>query len=156
MKRTLGLGLLLSGVLLATESTTTYGIGLGQLYNGVGVNIASHDTSSMKSIALGCMEIAYGSYSGLDASCGLSVAYVSTSILSDQNNHHGLGIHLGIINDSDVDVLSGTIGLGYTYFLNEVSNSGWNFGFTPTFIFQKNTDKKDNELALLLNLGYQF
>ena len=78
-----GLGLLLSGVLLATESTTTYGIGLGQLYNGVGVNVASHDISSMKSIALGCMEIGYGSYSGLDASCGLSVAYVSTSILSD-------------------------------------------------------------------------
>jgi hypothetical protein len=72
MKRILGLGLLLSGILLATESTTTYGIGLGQLYNGVGVNIASHDTSSIKSIALGCMEIDYGSYSGLDASCGLS------------------------------------------------------------------------------------
>jgi hypothetical protein len=46
--------------------------------------------------------------------------------------------------------------LGYTYFLNEVSNSGWNFGFTPTFIFQKDTDTKDNELALLLNLAYQF
>jgi len=40
-----------------------------------------------------------------------------SSILSDKNNHHGLGIHLGIINDSDVDVVFGTIGLGYTYFL---------------------------------------
>ena len=150
------LGLLLSGVLFAEDVATTYGIGLGQLYNGIGVNIASHNTSSMKNFAIGCIEVDYSSYSGVNTNCGVSVSYISTSILSNNNNHHGLGISLGIVNDSDAGVISGTIGIGYTYFFNEISNTGWNFGFTPTFIFPTDTDKKDNEFGLLLNLGYQF
>lgn len=154
MKKILGLCLLLTGTLLATENSTSYGIGLGQLYNGVGVNIALQDTTSMKYLAVGCMDASYGSYSGWDANCGFAVGYVSTSILSSENNKHGLGVHIGITEDSNS--VAGSIGLGYTYFVNEISNSGWNFGLTPVVTFRDNDNKDDNEVAVLLNLGYQF
>jgi hypothetical protein len=130
MKKILKLWLLCSSLLLATEGTTSYGIGLGQLYNGVGINIASHETSSMKSIAFGCMDIAYGTYSGFNASCGFSIAYVSTRIFEENNNHHGLGVHVGITKDSDA--FAGSVGVGYSYFFDEIANKGLNIGLTPT------------------------
>jgi len=151
MKKMLKLLLLFSGTLFATSDDISYGIGLGQLYNGVGVNVALQDTTSMKYAAIGCMEVGYGSYEGWDTSCGIAVGYVSTSILSSANNKHGLGISIGAVEDSGD--MSGTIGLGYTYFVNGISDSGLNIGLTPVATFR---DSDDNEVGLLLNLGYQF
>ena len=81
MKKILKSLLLLSGTLLATENAISYGLGLGQLYNGVGVNIALQDTTNMKYIAVGCIDASYGSYSGWDANYGVALGYVSTTIL---------------------------------------------------------------------------
>jgi len=142
MKKILKSLLLLSGTLLATENAISYGLGLGQLYNGVGVNIALQDTTNMKYVAVGCIDASYGSYSGWDANCGVALGYVSTTILSDKNNKHGLGVHIAL--SDDVDNVAGTIGVGYTYFVNEISNSGWNVGLTPSLTFRDRETDVDN------------
>lgn len=146
--------MLLASVVSAEESELSYGLGIGALYNGVGINIASPTEEDLKYASLGCIDFSYSSYVGFNTNCGLGIGYINTSIIGDSNKH-GLGVHLAVHED-DGGYDSSTqvsLGVGYTYFLNQ-SKLGWNFGLTPIYIFEDSENY--NKVALLFDLGYQF
>jgi hypothetical protein len=145
--------MLLASVVNAEESELSYGLGIGALYNGVGINIASPTKEDLKYVSLGCMDFSYSSYVGFNTNCGLGIGYINTSIIGDSNKH-GLGLHLAVHEDDGGDSSTQvSLGVGYTYFLNQ-SKIGWNFGLTPIYIF--GDSENDNKVALLFDLGYEF
>ena len=145
--------MLLSSAVNAEESELSYGLGIGALYNGVGINIASPTKEDLKYVSLGCIDFSYSSYVGFNTNCGLGIGYINTSIIGDSNKH-GLGLHLAVHEDDGSNSSTQvSLGLGYTYFLNQ-SKIGWNFGLTPMYIF--GDSENDNKVALMFDLGYQF
>lgn len=144
--------MLLASVVKAEESELSYGLGIGGLYNGVGVNIASPTKEDLKYVSIGCIDFSYNSYSGWNTNCGLGLGYINTSIIGDSNKH-GLGLHLAVHEDGSANNAQVSVGAGYTYFVDP-SKIGWNFGLTPIYIFE---DSENNDkLALMFDVGYQF
>ena len=154
IKIAIAISILVGVNLKADENKLSYGIGIGALYNGIGANIALPKQNSMTYLAVGCVSLEYSDYNDQwDSSCGFGLGYIDTSILSNKNNKHGLGVFLGATyNSSKEKDEELTLGLGYTYFSNGISNRGWNFGLTPAIKFYKN----GKDAILLLDIGYQF
>ena len=75
---------------------TSFGLGLGALYNGLGVNIAFTDSKDLKFVAVGCSSWGHSSRDGTDVTCGVGVGWIMSDILTKKNNKHGIGLHLGL------------------------------------------------------------
>jgi len=137
---------------LANEDISL-GAGAGAHYNGLGTNISLVSKKDMKYLSLGCISIRNSTRDGTSADCGFGAGWINTDILSD-NDKHGLGVHLGIINNtSNYDDQTETFfTVSYVHFFSGLNSRGWNIGFTPIVVSDNSQDKN----RFLINLGYQF
>ena len=151
-----------SGAVQADD--TSFGLGLGAPYNGIGANVSWTNENSMKYVALGCAKIS-GSSDDVNCDFGIGFGYINTSLFSIENNNHGIGVNAGIsrrkyfgyaedkeitLNEHYEEVY--TLGIDYTYFFEGIDNAGWNVGLSPHVEF---VDSETN-FGIYLGLGYQF
>lgn len=148
----------------------SFGLGIGQLYNGLGMNVAYQSDAMLSYVALGCIGFAYQSNTSnssnsdgttrssdeeYSSNCGVGLGVLSTRFVFD-NGKHGLGLGLASTVNSTDDELDNQIEyhlrFTYNYFLNGVANRGLNLGIAPLITF----DETGNEPGLLLNIGFQF
>jgi hypothetical protein len=130
----------------------SYGIGTGALTSGLGVNAALRSDSHMGYIAAGCLGIGKSDQQGWILPCGIGAGWIQTDLLSNANNHHGLGVYVGPVGKNENNRARYGVGVTYVYFLQGVSAKGWNLGVTPA-TGQQNGKAKG---SLLINVGYQF
>ncbi len=135
------------------EDKVSFGVGMGALYNGLGVNVGFMKESNLKYVSLGCTGFSYSSDNEISSICGIGAGWMRSDILSG-NDKHGLGIHIGVTynNGDGKNDTEAFIGIPYLYFFKGMSAGGWNAGLTP-IIGKRNGEIKG---GLLLNLGYQF
>lgn len=139
---------------LETGKQTTFGLGFGALYGGLGVNFGRIDGTRLTYGSLGCIGAAGGSTGGTN--CGIGAGILSTAFLPGE--HHGLGLNLGLTYDAINDTVEGDelqwhVRPTYNYFFNGLGSGGVNLGFAPVLTFDGDGD---TEGSLQLNLGYQF
>lgn len=140
-------------VVYAKESgNTTIGVGAGFMYTGLGVNIGHRTDTSLLYLSLGCTSISSSSSKGTDTNCGLGGGWVSTDILNQTSNKHGLGLHLNLTHNNFTDDNEKSLGISYIYFFNGINNNGWNLGLSPTIEKRKG----ETDTVLFLQVGYQF
>ncbi len=137
----------------ADQQTTTFGLGAGALYNGLGVNLGRVTGHDLRYLALGCVSVAYSSRHGLDADCGLGLGWMRSGPFSS-SHRHALGLHLGVTYDTHAErsAVEPFLGVPYVYFSHGMAAAGWNLGVTPTL------GRHDDNLSvgLMLNAGFQF
>ncbi len=165
MKKIIFVNLLSTLTILAIDididmDKLSYGVGVGQIYNGFGGNVHIASQKEMKYIALGCTEFSDEDNKDREGICGLGVGYLRTDILPrylpkffSDTDKHGVGASFSIMNNDYTNKVDLLFAYGYTYFTEGISNSGWNFGVSPTYQYSKGAD--DN-LGIIMNIGYQF
>ena len=134
------------------EDEISYGIGTGALTSGLGVNAALRGDNHMGYIAAGCIGFGYSNVQGWILPCGIGAGWIQTDLLTNANNHYGLGVYVVPVGMNDDKKARYGVGVTYVYLLQGVNGKGWNFGFTPA-TGQENGTAKD---SLLINIGYQF
>jgi len=139
------------------DSHFSLGIGGGKNYGGLGVNASLISETDLKYIAFGCSS--YSSASGSDCDT-ISVGWIKTDLFDFGNNNHGFGLFLSTEEEHQYKTLTGTskeriyeYGVQYSYFMNEISNPGFNFG---VHLFNTENRIADNGMNLTLQIGYQF
>jgi len=165
MKSTLLPALILAASFFSTAiADTTFGVGVGSLYNGLGLNFGRTGNTSLMFGSLGCMG---GSSSrskntagdivthdnSYETNCGVGLGYINMSLLP--GNNHGLGLSLGYTYDTD-DISGGSeyhVMPGYHYSFSGVGQRGLSLGFSAR-ITRSEQDTADPRL--IFNLGYQF
>lgn len=153
--------LFFSGSVLASESeeSTSFGLGLGAIYSGVGGNFAFVSDTDMKYVSLGCTS--YSSPGG--SSCGAGLGWIKTDLFNTDSNKHGVGIYVGKVDeDSSARIVNGRVkfdeeavyglGLSYTYFASGINSPGFNFGIS---VHKTNSDYQSG-LGAFWQVGYQF
>ncbi len=123
----LSLTLITSPQILANDDFT-FGLGVGSLYSGVGINAGIQSKVDLKYISAGCV-----SYTSQEATCGMGIGWVKTDLFDFQTPNHGASIYIGVIgSELDYDGYQAVYGagLGYHYFFNGIGNSGLNLGLT--------------------------
>lgn len=131
---------------------TSFGAGVGSLYSGLGLNIATRSSHELKYVSAGC--VAYSTATG--ETCGIGAGWIKADLLNVQNNKHGLGAYLGVIGSDrsswdKEDPVYG-IGLGYHFFFNGIDKSGTTLGVT----FVAGDTSTGLGSAAMIQLGYQF
>jgi len=129
----------------------TFGAGVGSFNSGIGINAGIQSETDLKYVSLGCV-----SYSSLNGeTCGAGIGWVTTTLFDSNNTKHGTSLYLGIVgsenNYFDNDPIYG-LGLGYHYFLNGISNSGLNIGFSLV----AGSKNSGTDIGGMLQAGYQF
>ena len=129
----------------------TFGLGVGNLYSGIGVNVGVQSEIDLKYISAGCV-----SYSSIyRETCGVGAGWVKTDIFDFQTPKHGASLYIGIVGSEydnfDHDAIYGA-GLGYHYFLNGIGKSGFNLGFTVT----AGSENDGIGMGGMFQVGYQF
>lgn len=153
MKNTLLSTLIFSASFFGTAiADTTLGVGVGSLYNGLGVNFGRTSDTSLMYSSLGCMG---GSKSddNYETNCGVGLGYINMLLLP--GNNHGLGLSLGYTYDTN-DISGGSeyhVMPGYYYFFNGLGQRGLNLGFGGRVT---RSDEDAADTGLTFNLGYQF
>ena len=147
---------------LLPEEQKQYSVGLGKgaMFSGIGVNFAFVAKHDMKYVSAGCTE--YSSQYG--ASCGFGAGWIKTDLIDFGNNKHGFGIYISKVGQ-EVDYYSNNdyqynyrendvygLGLSYTYFMNGIDHSGFNFGGS---LYATNAEY-DSEYGVFMQAGYQF
>jgi hypothetical protein len=127
-------------------------MGVGALYNGIGINAALMNDSDLKYISLGCMSVVYSTNDGTTFNCGGGIGWMKSDILSE-NNKHGLGLHTGATYNThkNLNEFEPYFGVSYMYFFKEMTSGGWHLGLTPSI------SKHDGDTSglLFLEIGYQ-
>ncbi len=141
--------LLFSGMALAKDKKTI-GVGIGALYNGLGLSYGIQKLGSFKYISLGCLNISNSSSRGTETNCGLGLGFVRTGV----GNRHGLGAHIGATYNEHrgLNKIEMFIAPQYIYFLNGIDDAGLNLG---AFVSFGNRDG-DFKIRPGLQIGYQF
>lgn len=129
----------------------TFGVGLGSLYSGVGVNVGIQSKTDLKYLSVGC--VSYSSLSG--EACGGGIGWVKTDLFNSTNTKHGASVYLGIVGSENDhfnnDPIYG-LGLGYHYFFSGINQSGLNLGVTVV------AGNEDDGIGVgsMFQVGYQF
>jgi len=166
MKSLIAITLLGSFLLSKAHSDTTFGVGFGALYSGLGLNFGRITDTGLGYGALGCLGgsttssetvgpdgIAVSSESSRSTNCGVSLGFVSTTLMPGRK--HGIAINIGYSYDTRNDEFGGAevhLTPSYHYFFNGIERRGLNLGFGPRFTFRDNA----TETRLMVNLGFQF
>ncbi len=139
------------------ENDISFGVGVGALYSGLGVNINKVDDGEMWYGSTGCVaDVISGTI------CGVGFGWVTTNYWDVADDKHGLGLYLGVIDGGstinnnggfDKDPYYGAA-LGYHYFMNGIDKAGMTFGATVTYADKKDSWKDD--VSFMLQIGYQF
>jgi len=153
--------LLFSSSALASESekSTSFGVGLGAMYSGIGGNFAFVSNTDMKYVSLGCTSYS----SDGESSCGAGLGWIKTDLFNADSNKHGLGIYVGKVDeDRRARVVNGRLkvdeedvyglGLSYTYFASGINSPGFNFGIS---VHKTNSDYQSG-VSAFWQVGYQF
>jgi hypothetical protein len=138
----------------AVESESSFGIGIGALYSGIGVNVGFRSERDFKYVAAGCAGIGYSDNSGWLLPCGIGAGWIWTDLLSKDDKRNGFGLYVkpvGIDNSNDDKARYG-LGVTYAFFLQGLCAGGWNMGITPTL----GKEHGDTKVGLFMNVGYQF
>ena len=138
----------------------SYGVGMGQIYNGLGGNVRLTTETEMRYLSLGCTEFSKGDHTKRENVCGVGAGYLKTNILPkylpdffSDTDRHAIGASFSIMSNSHTDYADILLAYGYTYFTEGISKRGWNFGLSPTFQYSKSLD---NKLGIIMDIGYQF
>ena len=148
---------------LGTSGRTTFGLGVGALYGGLGLNVGRIDGPRLTYGSLGCIggsrsesTITFSDGTSTterssETNCGIGAGVLSTAFLP--GDRHGLGLSLGLTYDTDgADEVQGHVIPTYNYFFGGLASGGFNLGFAPVLTF----GDEGADAGLLLNVGYQF
>ena len=131
---------------------TSFGLGLGSVYNGLGVNVAFISSEDLKFVAAGCSEWSHSSRFGTDVTCGVGVGWIMSDILTKKNNKHGIGLHLGLNYDSKDNDFEPVLSIPYVFFFKGIDSRGLNIGAAPAVRWESG----GAEFGLYIQIGYQF
>lgn len=150
----------------AAKADTTWGLGVGPLYSGLGINFGRTTASSLTFASLGCNSLsnnrAENSKSDdFESSCGVGVGHLSTALF--KSNRHAFGLNLDTSYNSIESQTELRIRPGYFYFFKGINKSGFNLGVGPNFFFNNKSSNKrqlnnrgDDPIRIFFNIGYQF
>lgn len=145
------------------SSPFSFGLGVGAIYTGLGVNAAMLSTTEMKYLSLGCNE--YSSVHG--TSCGVGAGWIKTDLFGSHSNRHGLGFYVTSLGEETTTSYTTTdqgtnqywhrsavygLGMSYNYFSNGISKPGFTYGVS---VHTSNAEY-EGKLGGFLQLGYQF
>ncbi len=141
--------LLLSGAALAKDGKTI-GVGIGALYNGLGLSYGLQGLGTLKYVSLGCLSLSTSRSRGTESNCGLGAGFLRT----DLGNRHGLGVHLGATYNehANLNSIEMFVAPQYVYFFNGIDAPGFNLGASLYF------GQYDGDFKIRpgLQVGYQF
>jgi hypothetical protein len=130
----------------------SFGIGIGHLYSGVGINYTQHLDRSQAYASLGCLAAAtHSSSNDLETVCGIGLGYIRTHLFSESDKH-GIGLSTGVYRNTDEDENEYILGPTYTFFTNGVNNPGWSIGVMP---YMSKMKGRDTDYEVMFNVGYQ-
>lgn len=154
---TIVISLLLSVPTTYASDEVSYGLGIGAMYSGLGMNVGLRSESDFRYLSAGCVALGYSDAEGTIAACGVGAGWLWTDILPAPNNRHGLGVYLGPVGyrgrgyiGDKTDTIYGA-GLSYAYFTRGINRNGWALGGTVAV-----GDSDDDTMHLLLEAGYQY
>ncbi len=84
---------------LSAADKTSFGLGVGALYNGLGGNLALIKADDLKYMSVGCSEFMSSSLDGTYVTCGVGVGWLRSDILTKKNSKHGLGLNIALDYD---------------------------------------------------------
>jgi len=135
-----------------SEDNQSFGLGMGSLYNGIGMSYGFQSQNSYKYVSLGCLSISYSSIYGSEYNCGVGAGFLITDLFKFESNKHGFGAHVGATYNEHYSEIEYFIAPQYVYFFNSINNSGWNLGGSIRL------GKYDGESDIIptFQVGYQF
>ena len=131
---------------LSAADKTSFGLGVGALYNGLGGNFALIKADDLKYISVGCSEF------GTHVTCGVGVGWLRSDILTKKNSQHGLGLNIALDYDQFHSKVEPSIRMPYVFFFRGLDRRGWNLGVAPLVRW----DADGTDLGVMLEVGYQF
>lgn len=142
---------LASNASLAADRTS-FGLGIGALYSGLGGNMAMISADDLKFFSVGCSELSQSSLDGTNLTCGVGVGWLRSDIVTGKNSKHGLGINLAVDYDSRHSKLEPAVRIPYVFFFRGIDRKGWNLGLAPLVRW----DAEGTEFGVMIEVGYQF
>jgi len=148
------------------KADSTWGVGYGPLYSGLGLNYGQTTSTSLTYGALGCVDYATGnrhndeSTGGKlpagESNCGIALGYISTALFN--SNKHGFGVNIGLTHNTDTDESETRLIPGYHYFMNGINERGLNLGVdTVLYYDRESSDARDDGFSeILFSVGFQF
>jgi hypothetical protein len=137
---------------LSAADKTSFGVGVGALYNGLGGNFALIKADDMKYVSIGCTEARSSSTHGTDVTCGVGVGWLRADIFTRKNSKHALGLNLALDYDQFHSEIEPSIRLPYVYFFKGIERRGLNLGLAPLIRW----DANGTEFGVMFEVGYQF
>jgi hypothetical protein len=131
---------------------TSFGLGIGALYNGLGGNFALISADDLKYISAGCSEASHSSADGTNLTCGVGVGWLRSDIVTRKNSKHALGLNIVLDYDQLHSEFEPGIRLPYVFFFRGIDRRGWNIGIAPLVRW----DAGGTEVGVMLEIGYQF
>jgi len=154
-KRFVAVALLMAATtaeLASAADTSSFGLGVGALYNGLGGNFALIKADDMRYVSLGCTEAMSSSTHGTDLTCGVGIGWLRSDLLTQKNSKHALGFNFALDYDQHDSELEPSVRLPYVYFFKGIDRKGLNLGLAPLVRW----DADGTELGFMLEIGYQF
>jgi hypothetical protein len=137
---------------LPAADKTSFGLGVGALYNGLGGNFALITEDDLKYISVGCSEFMSSSLDGTHVTCGIGIGWLRSDILTRNNSKHGLGLNIVLDYDQFHSKVEPSIRLPYVFFFRGLDRRGWNLGVAPLVRW----DADGTDLGVMLEVGHQF
>lgn len=137
---------------LPAADKTSFGLGVGALYNGLGGNFALITADDLKYISVGCSEFMSSSLDGTHVTCGIGIGWLRSDILTRNNSKHGLGLNIVLDYDQFHSKVEPSIRLPYVFFFRGLDRRGWNLGVAPLVRW----DADGTDLGVMLEVGHQF
>jgi hypothetical protein len=137
---------------LSAADKTSFGLGVGALYSGLGGNLALIKANDLKFLSVGCSEFSRSSIDGTNLTCGVGVGWLRSDIITKKNSKHGLGLNIALDYDQFHSKAEPSIRLPYVFFFKGIDRKGWNLGLAPLVRW----DADGTELGVMLEVGYQF
>ena len=131
---------------------TSFGLGAGALYSGLGGNMALISADDLKFLAVGCSELSKSTVDGTNLTCGIGAGWLRSDVVTKKNSKHGLGINLAIDYDQRHSRLEPAVRIPYVFFFRGIDRKGWNLGLAPLVRW----DAEGTELGVMFQVGYQF
>jgi hypothetical protein len=131
---------------------TSFGLGVGALYNGLGGNFALIKADDLKYLSLGCSEASRSSIDGTNLTCGIGLGWLRSDLVTRKNSKHALGLNIALDYDQLHSEVEPCIRLPYVFFFRGIDRRGWNLGLAPLVRW----DADGTEIGVMFEVGYQF
>ena len=135
-----------------SEDIKSFGLGVGSVYNGIGMSYGYQSKTNYKYLSLGCLSLSYSSAYGSEYNCGVGAGFIMTDLFESDSNKHGFGAHIGITYNEHYSNFEYFIAPQYAYYFNSIENSGWNLGGS----IRLGEYEGEFEAIPTFQVGYQF